>query len=57
MLRKVECEELTFDEIAQREGKPVKAIYDRYENAKRKAREVGIKLRLSPPPKNYAKVC
>ncbi len=48
ILMDIDGEELSFEEIAEREGKPVKAIYDRYENAKKKARKMGIKIGVAP---------
>jgi DNA-directed RNA polymerase specialized sigma24 family protein len=53
----IERDGFTFEEIAEREGKPRKAIYDRYENAKRKAKEAVNKLEPDPPPQKPRQTC
>ncbi len=56
IIKSIDYEGQTFDEIARTEDKPRKAIYDRYENAKKKARETAMRLGIIPPPsKNNAK--
>jgi DNA-directed RNA polymerase specialized sigma24 family protein len=46
----IERDGFSFDEIAKREGKPVKAIYNRYERAKIKAKEATDMLEPKSPP-------
>ena len=50
ILKLIEWEGYSFEEIAEREGKPIGTIYDRYERAKKKARAIAVKLDLIPPP-------
>ncbi len=49
ILRDINMNGMSFDEIAEREGEPRKNIYNRYERAKIKAKEAADKLEPKPP--------